>query len=81
MSGHRVDPAQPIHIRLVVGTKPSLPSYWNTFELTPEPVLDPLQLPRAGMQRSGLPWEQFQPIKIGEATLHLSGKAASEQNQ
>jgi len=69
MSPAHIDPTQAIEIHLDVRAKQSIAIHWGTFQLTIEPILEPRQLLHAEMKRRGLPLEQFQPLKIGDALV------------
>ena len=69
MESVHIDPAQAVDIHLEVQAQQSLPIHWGTFQLTIEPILEPMQLLVEEMQRRGLPAEQFRPAKIGDTLI------------
>jgi len=69
MEAQHVDPEQAVRIHNDVGARLSIGMHWGTFQLTSEPILEPVQRLDAAVNSGMLSSGNFITLAIGE-TLH-----------
>ncbi len=76
MHPQHVDPEHAVKIHRDLASVKSIPIHWGTFQLSHEPLLEPIELLQQEMVKQGLANTDFAPIKLGE-TLILESILAS----
>ena len=67
-----LNPAEAVQAHLDLGVRQSVAMHFGTFQLTPEPIDQPVHDLAAALKDRGIPAEQFRTLDVGES-IRVSG--------
>jgi L-ascorbate metabolism protein UlaG (beta-lactamase superfamily) len=67
MAAAHMDPDEAVMVHQMLGCPKTLGFHWGTFQLTDEPMMEPLERLEAALQREGISADIFRTLDPGES--------------